>query len=62
MAAAYLGISPSTLRQGSAFGRYPRPIRDGKRILYARAQLDRFVLAQFGLPADNEREAKGWAA
>jgi hypothetical protein len=62
MAAAYLGISASTLRAGSANGRYPRPVRDGKRVLYARCQLDRFVHAQFGVPADNEQEGRGWAA
>lgn len=61
MAAAYLGISASTLRAGSANGRYPKPIRDGKRVLYAKVQLDRFVLAQFGIPADHE-EGRGWAA
>lgn len=61
MAAAYLGISASTLRAGSAKGRYPAPIRDGKRVLYARVQLDRFVLAQFGIASDNE-EGRGWAA
>lgn len=62
LAAAYLGVSASTLRAGSASGRYPRPIRDGKRVLYARVQLDRFVLAQFGIAADNEQEGRGWAA
>jgi hypothetical protein len=62
MAAAYLGISPSTLRAGSANGRYPMPVRDGKRVLYARVQLDRFVCAQFGIAADNEQEGRGWAA
>jgi hypothetical protein len=61
LAAAYLGVSASTLRQGSAAGRYPRPIRDGKRVLYSRVQLDRFVMAQFGIPADNQ-EGRGWAA
>ena len=63
MAALYLGVSPSTLRAGVQAGRYPRPIRDGKRVLYARVQLDRFVRAQFGLPlSENEQEGQGWAA
>ena len=62
LAALYLGVSPSTLRAGSAHGRYPRPIKDGKRVLYARVQLDRFVCAQFGIAADNEQEGRGWAA
>ena len=61
MAALYLGVSPSTLRAGAAAGRYPRPLRDGKRVLYARCQLDRFVRAQFGLPL-GEGEGQGWAA
>ncbi len=63
MAAQYLGVSPSTLRAGSASGRYPRPVKDGKRVLYARCQLDRFVRAQFGIPlSDNEQEGRGWGA
>ena len=61
MAALYLGVSPSTLRAGTAAGRYPKPVKDGKRLLYARVQLDRFVQAQFGIPAANE-EGGGWAA
>lgn len=51
MAALYLGVSQTTLRAGSASGRYPKPIRDGKRVLYARRQLDSYVDAQFGLGA-----------
>ncbi len=63
MAALYLGVSASTLRAGSTAGRYPRPVRDGKRVLYSRDQLDRFVRAQFGLPtSDSEGEGQGWAA
>ncbi len=63
MAALYLGVSATTLRAGSGTGRYPRPVRDGKRVLYARCQLDRFVRAQFGLPlGENDKEGGGWAA
>lgn len=63
LAAAYLGVSVTTLRAGSDKGRYPRPLRDGKRVLYSREQLDRFVRAQFGLPlSENEQEGRGWAA
>lgn len=51
MAALYLGVSQTTLRAGSASGRYPKPIRDGKRILYARRQLDSYVDEQFGFGA-----------
>lgn len=51
MAALYLGVSQTTLRAGVAAGRYPRPMRDGKRLLWARRQLDSYVDAQFGLGA-----------
>lgn len=51
MAANYLGVSVTTLRAGSAAGRYPKPVREGGRILYARRQLDQYVDAQFGLSA-----------
>jgi hypothetical protein len=62
MAALYLGVSETTLRAGVAAGRYPRPLKDGKRLLWAKAQLDRFVHAQFGLPTNGEQEGRGWAA
>jgi hypothetical protein len=58
MAALYLGVSETTLRGRRGCGRYPRPVSDGKRILYSREQLDRFVRAQFGLPL-NEQEGQG---
>jgi predicted DNA-binding transcriptional regulator AlpA len=61
MAAIYLGVSETTLRAGVASGRYPRPIREGKRLLWARCQLDRFVQAQFGIASEQE-EGRGWAA
>lgn len=48
LAAAYLGISPSTLRRGVEAGRYPAPIRDGRRILWDRRRLDEFVDRQSG--------------
>jgi len=49
MAALYLGISPAHLREGYQHGRYPHPIHDGRRIFWARKQLDDFVAVQFGL-------------
>lgn len=49
MAALYLGVSQTTLRDGVAKFRYPRPIREGGRIFWAKRQLDEFVAAQFGL-------------
>ena len=35
-AAAYLNIGESTLREGWPRGRYPAPIKDGKRVLWDR--------------------------
>lgn len=62
MAALYLGVSETTLRAGVASGRYPRPVKEGKRLFWARLQLDRYIAAQFGFAADNEQEGRGWAA
>jgi len=57
-AALYLGISINTLREGSLRGRYPRSVKDGKRVLWSRRQLDDFVDAQFGAkPADGSGSA-----
>lgn len=63
LAALYLGISQNTLRAGVGSGRYPQPIREGGRLLYARVMLDRFVMAQAGLrEPTNDGEGQGWAA
>lgn len=55
MAALYLGgISQTTFREGVKSGRYPGPVKDGKRVFWSRRQLDHYVDAQFGLgPAAN---------
>lgn len=53
MAALYLGVSVTTLRAGAVSGRYPRGLKDGRRVLYSRRQLDQYVDAQYGLSAAN---------
>lgn len=53
LAALYMGVSETTFRERVASGRYPQPVRDGGRILWARRQLDRYVAAQFNLPVDD---------
>jgi predicted DNA-binding transcriptional regulator AlpA len=52
MAADYLGISASSLRDKVERGEYPQPVREGVRKLWSKVQLDRFIAAQFGLPLD----------
>jgi predicted DNA-binding transcriptional regulator AlpA len=52
MAADYLGIGVTTFREKVKARQYPQPIQEGSRLLWSRAQLDRFIAAQFGLPVD----------
>lgn len=55
MAAPYLGISLTTFRERVKERRYPQPVREGRRLLWSRDQLDRFVRSQFGIaPASEE--------
>jgi hypothetical protein len=49
LAAAYLGVGESTLREGWPRGRYPAPIRDGKRVLWDRRVLDQWADLTAGL-------------
>lgn len=59
-AASYLGVSKTTFRdrwQGKA---YPQPVREGKRLFWARLQLDRFVETQFGLVANDDDDDDSW--
>ena len=49
MAAEYLGVSKTTFRERWHGRMYPQPVREGRRLLWARLQLDKFVEAQFGL-------------
>ena len=50
LAALYLGISLTSFRERVQEGAYPQPKREGRRLLWARRQLDLFVDAQFNLP------------
>lgn len=61
LAAAYLGVSKTTFRGRWEARTYPQPVREGRRLLWARIQLDRFVEAQFGLQAANEQGDDTWA-
>lgn len=55
MAAAYLGIGKTTLRETG-----PSPKHLGRRILYDRIDLDRWADALSGQPLDDtERQAEG---
>lgn len=57
LAAAYLGIGASTLRE-----RGPAPVHIGRRALFDRHALDRFADALAGQPLDEpERRAEGGA-
>ncbi|WP_332802743.1 hypothetical protein [Sphingomonas sp. RT2P30] len=48
VAAAYMGVSPTTFR--NRFGEFG--VREGANLLWAKRQLDHLVAIQFGLPAD----------
>lgn len=50
-AAAYLGIGKTRFRQRWQAGELPQPHRDGRRILWDRRLLDRYVDALSGLGA-----------
>jgi hypothetical protein len=60
LAARYLGVSLTAFRERVMSGVYPQPVREGKRRLWARRQLDRYVDAQFGLPHHNGPEDGSW--
>lgn len=60
MAAAYLGVSKTTFRDRWQRRTYPQPIREGKRLLWSRTQLDRFVEQQFGIDGDNDNGDETW--
>jgi hypothetical protein len=54
MAADYLGVGVTTFRDKVKGQEYPQPVQEGGRKLWSRAQLDRFINAQFGIPVDDE--------
>jgi hypothetical protein len=62
MAADFLGISAGMFRERVKSGHYPRPIREGRRLLWSRRQLDHFVDAQFNLPpqSTSQTEDASW--
>ncbi len=49
MAALYVGVSLTFFRDRVRNGRYPAPVREGRRLFWSRRQLDQYVDAQFGL-------------
>ena len=63
MAALYLGIGVTTLREdrAKAVRRYPAPVREGGRLLWSKRQLDLFVEAQFGIATASSEEDPTWA-
>ena len=64
LAAAYLGISKTTFRTRWQANAYPQPIREGRRLLWNRRMLDRFVDNQAGLtkaPAPDLGGDDSWA-
>lgn len=61
MAADYLSIGKTTLRERVAKGVYPQPISDGGRKFYSLRQLSRFVDAQFGLTIYQPEGDESWA-
>lgn len=60
MAALYLSIGKTAFRQGWQAGRYPKPVRDGKRLFWARQQLDRFVTVQCALEPHGGLKDRTW--
>lgn len=54
LSAAFLDVGKTTFREGWQGGRYPKPIREGRRLFWSRVQLERFVETQFGLTSDND--------
>lgn len=58
LAASYLSVSKTTFLQRVAKRAYPSPKREGKRVLWDRRLLDRFVDAQFGIA--NNTTSDNW--
>lgn len=61
LASAYLGVSKTTFRGRWQSRLYPQPVREGKRLLWSRVQLDRFVDTQFGLAQTVGAGDDSWA-
>ena len=60
MAADFLGISAGMFRGRVKSGEYPQPVKEGRRLLWSRRQLDRFVEAQFSLKPTSQTEDASW--
>jgi hypothetical protein len=52
MASLYLGVSLTKFRERVDAKVYPQPVTEGRRKLWAKVQLDRFIAEQFRLPVD----------
>jgi predicted DNA-binding transcriptional regulator AlpA len=59
LAAAYLGISRTAFLDGVDGFTYPGPIRQGRRVLWDRVRLDRYVDALSVLPPQQASEESG---
>jgi excisionase family DNA binding protein len=51
-AAAYLRVPVGTLRKWRSQGRGPQSVKLGRRVLYDKADLDRFIADRKGQPAE----------
>jgi hypothetical protein len=56
-AAEYRGLSPKTLQQERWLGKGPRFIRQGRRIVYRRSDLEQY-LAECAVESDAKRQAR----
>lgn len=54
LAALFLGVGTTTFAEGAGTGKYPAPVTEGRRKLWARVQLERFVESQFGIATASE--------
>lgn len=52
MAALYLGVSMTAFRERVKAKTYPQPVPEGRRLLWAKRQLDLYVDAQFGIQSE----------
>ena len=58
IAAAYLSVGTSTFRARVAEGKYPQCIRDGRRIFWARCELDELIARQFGFASTRQTDTR----
>jgi excisionase family DNA binding protein len=61
VAAAYLSVSKSTFRRWVEAGKFPAPIREGRRVLWDRHLIDQILNIRIGfLPAANDEADTSW--